>query len=339
MFWAQFPEIQRELDKVQAVILREVSGAGGTVAAALRDLATRDAKLLRPGCTILAARIQTGGRAADDRIIRIAAAVEMLHMASLVHDDIVDNAERRRGGEAVHITYGSRNAVLMGDYLFARCFSLMADDASPENAAALSKVVSHVISSEIEESGQSGDHTSVRAYLRRIVGKTAILFALSFHLGAAEARGEEAPDSRTVEILRRVGYCIGMSFQILDDLLDLFGDTRRTGKPIGTDIRQGIITLPVILALDYGRHVRLSGLLARLARSKRVVGGPIARTISRTAVERVRREVAAAGSDRAARRIAERYSERANREILRLPQSPDRDTLFELTRTLLQRVS
>lgn len=339
MFWAQFPEIQRELDKVQEVILREVSGAGGTVAAALRDLATRDAKLLRPGCTILAARLQTGGRRAEDRIIRIAAAVEMLHMASLVHDDIVDGAARRRGGDAIHVTYGSRDAVLMGDYLFARCFSLMADDASPRNAATLSKVVSHVISAEIEESAQAGSvGSSVRTYLRRIVGKTAILFALSFHLGAAEAGGDEAVDTVTVEVLRRIGYCLGMSFQILDDLLDLFGDPGRTGKPIGTDLRQGIITLPIILALDSGRHARLSGLLARLARSRRVPGA-VTRSIVGKTVSRVQREVMATGAEAHARRIAERYSERARREILRLPESTDRDTLSRLTSELLQRVS
>lgn len=338
MIWAEFPEIKRELDRVQQVILDEVSRPGGTLSRGLVDLATRDAKLLRPAFTILAARIQTGGAAATERVIKVAAAIELLHMASLIHDDIVDGATSRRGGRALHVTYGSRSAVLMGDYLFSRCFSLVADWAEPENAAMLSAAVGHIIASEIAETnGGESEDLSVRRYLHRIVGKTAVLFALSFHLGASEAAGGDG-DQRVVEILRRVGYNVGVGFQIIDDLLDLFGSERATGKPAGTDLRQGILTLPVILAANSSQRSRLIRVLGRIARS----GGRAPRVLrfwhERT-LNRVREHVSDAGGRAGAMAAAELYTRRAEREIDRLPEGRDQVILRELTERLLTRAS
>jgi heptaprenyl diphosphate synthase len=334
MMWAEFPEIRRELDRVQAVILEEVSRPGGTLSRGLRDLLSRDAKLLRPAFTIIAARIQTGGAAASDRIIRIAAAIELLHAASLIHDDIVDEATTRRGGPALHVQYGSRAAVLMGDYLFARCFSLVADHARASNASMLSAAVGHIITSEIAET-QEGEDTefSVRRYVRRIVGKTAVLFALSFHFGAAEAC-EEGCDTRTVEILRRVGYNIGMGFQIIDDLLDLFGNSRRTGKPMATDLRQGVVTLPIILAANSLQRSRLVRILNRIG------GGSSPRMMRfwhERMIDHVRTEVAEAGGRDGAMAAARLYTRRAEREILRLPEGRERMMLKDLTERLLYR--
>lgn len=338
MTWAEFPEIRRELDRVQSVILEEVSRPGGSLSRGLRDLATRDAKLLRPAFTIIAARIQTGGAAASDRVIRIAAAIELLHIASLIHDDIVDESESRRGGTSLHVQYGSRQAVLMGDYLFSRCFSLVADHAQPENAVLLSAAVSHIITSEISETNTSEDSGfSVRKYLHRIVGKTAVLFALSFHFGASEACEGDC-DQRTVEILRRVGYNIGVGFQIIDDLLDLFGSSKRTGKPGSTDIRQGILTLPIILAANSSQRSRLIRVLQKIGtngqRPNRIM-----RFWHDRAIERVRSEVADAGGRAGAKAAAELYTRRAEREINRLPAGPDQVVLREVAERLLSRAS
>lgn len=357
MFWADFPEIRRELDRVQDTILNEVSKPGGVLSEALRGLATRDAKLLRPAFTILAARIQTGGAPVHDRVIRLAAAIEMLHMASLIHDDIVDDATKRRGHPAIHVTYGSRRAVLMGDFLFSRCMALVADLASGENARTVSSAVAQLISAEIAETegGRTLD-LSVRRYLHRVIGKTAVLFALSFHLGASEAAAEV--DNVLVQILRRIGYNIGVGFQIMDDLLDLTGNVAKTGKSIGTDLMQGVITLPVIAVLDeilrdykgLGRVTesalppvvtRRFGLIGmrhanlRLARSilrlrgKRAVRPHTMRAVQ-TAIER-------AGGVRVAQEYAERYTARAGREIERLPAGTDTEILRIVTDRLLAR--
>ena len=338
MIGAEFPEIRRELDRVQAVILDEVSRPGGTLSRGLVDLATRDAKLLRPAFTILAARIQTGGAAATERVIRVAAAIELLHMASLIHDDIVDGATSRRGAEALHVTYGSRSAVLMGDYLFSRCFSLIADWAEPTNATMLSAAVGHIIASEIAETnGGEASDLSVRRYLHRIVGKTAVLFALSFHLGASEAAGENG-DQRIVEILRRVGYNVGVGFQIIDDLLDLFGTEQTTGKPAGTDLRQGVMTLPIILAANSSQRSRLIRVLGRMARSSRTTPR-ILRFWQERTLNRVREQVSEVGGRAGAMAAAEVYTRRAEREIDRLPTGPDQVILRELTERLLSRAS
>ncbi len=337
MIWAQFPEIRRELDRVRAVILEEVARPGGRIAQGLTDLAGRDAKLLRPAFTILAARIQAGGAAVDERVIRLAAAIELLHMASLVHDDIVDDAVSRRGGAALHVSYGSRAAVLMGDYLFSRCFALVADHAEPENASFLSAAVGHIIGSEIAETDGGWDtELSVRRYLHRVIGKTAVLFALSFHVGAAEAL-PDGGDERIVQILRRVGYNVGVGFQIIDDLLDLFGSPQKTGKPRRTDLRQGVITLPVIIAANSMQRSRLIRILSRMGSTSR--RGALARRWRDRAIDRVCLEIERAGGTDGAIAAAEIYTRRAEREIDRLPDTPDRRILQRITTHLLERAS
>ena len=339
MFWDDFPEIKKELDRVQAVIDQETSVAGGEVANALGELARRDAKLLRPAFTILPARIKNPGRPVPDRIIRIAAAVEMLHMASLIHDDIVDGADKRRGGQALHLQQGSRRAVLMGDFLFTRCFSSVSDCATPENARMLSTAVARIVSSEMAEMRDTlTEGLSVRRYLHRIIGKTAVLFTLSFHLGATEAELDEWQ----ADALRRIGYNIGVGFQIVDDILDLEGDPKKIGKPIGTDLKLGVVTLPVILALKRNLNGHVAAGFSGEALKMGQVGRLVLKTrrergIRQSTVKKLQEAVREAGGLTAARGFAQTYTQRAEREIERLPAGPDRDALGAVTGKLLAR--
>ncbi len=210
--------------------------------------------------------------------------------------------------------------MLVGDWLFASCFSLIADIARTENARALSLMVARICGSEI---GQSTDrfvvHTSMRRYLRRIAGKTAALFALSFYVGAVESGCSE----EVCTVLRRLGYCLGMCFQIVDDILDLSPAAREIGKPTGSDLLQGVLTLPTILALrsDDGK---LSKLISR-------------GRLTRRAAARAARMVAARGGVDAARSEAEAYTRRARREIERLPRSEAREILGNVATRLLDR--
>lgn len=338
MFWDNYPEIGSELERVQRVIVQEVSRPGGAISRGLLDLATRDSKLLRPAFAILASRIRSGERPVSDRVVRVAAAIEMLHLASLIHDDIVDESTTRRGGPTLHLGYGNRAAVLMGDYLFARCFALVADYAEPESAALLSAAGSHIINSEIEETDDgSVPIPSIRRYLHRVVGKTAVLFALSFHVGAVHGGGSDA-DDLLVSILRRIGYNIGVGFQIVDDLLDLFGNSKETGKPAGSDVRQGVTTLPFVLAAKTMRDDQLVALLERTRRTTRFARRPF-RFVGDRSIERLRRVVESAGGRRAAEAVALRYTRRALREIDRLPACSDREILESVTEQLLIRAS
>jgi len=299
------------------MIARCAAAEDADVHAAISQLLSASGKMLRPAFVLLASRFGAPDR---DRILRIAAAVEMLHMATLVHDDIIDGAHFRRGVATLNAAKGPRTAVLVGDWLFASCFSLIADIARTENARALSHMVARICAGEI---GQSADrftvHTSRRRYLRRITGKTAALFSLSFYVGAVESGCSEEVQS----ILRRLGFCVGMCFQIVDDILDFSPGASDIGKPAGSDLVQGVLTLPTILALRAD-----DGGLAKIIRK-----GPL----SRRAAARAARMVGARGGIDAARLEAETYTRRAQREIQRLPPSEARDVLAEVTTRLLNR--
>ncbi|POR04305.1 hypothetical protein AU468_03305 [Alkalispirochaeta sphaeroplastigenens] len=339
-FWAGYPEVQRELTRVQHLLQLETAGPGGIISRALQDLSGRDAKLLRPGFVILAARIGNGGKDLTEGSIERAAAIEMLHLASLIHDDIVDGARTRRGGDSLHITLGTRRAVLAGDYLFARSFALFAKSGGQEGLELLTPSVARLVSSVIDESSGLDDpknsplpgdrprfDLTPRRYLHRIVGKTALLFALSFHAGALE--GGTPPEELT-EPLRRLGYNLGVGFQIIDDLLDITGDPRKTGKPGGTDLRAGVVTLPLILAMQRDS----GGILPELANQVRHARW---RTTRARALEKIHHRLERCGALGETRSLAERYTRRAEREILRLPPGTDRDILQETTARLLRR--
>ena len=316
-FWSGRPELERELEEVRGTILRRAASEDPDVQAAVQHLFAAPGKMLRPAFVLIASRFGTPDR---ERILRAAAAVEMLHMATLVHDDIIDGAATRRGVATLQALKGARTAVLTGDWLLAACVSLVAERGSIEDARALSRLVARICGSEI---AQSTDryvmHTSLRRYLRRIAGKTAALFALSFHVGAQES----GCSAELCSILRRLGYNLGMGFQIIDDILDFAAAGSQTGKPTQSDLAQGILTLPAIMGLraDDGR---LRGLLDRRPRSRR-------------ALARASRLIAERGGMEGARDLAVQFTERSRREIGRLPCNEARTMLLETTESLLIR--
>jgi heptaprenyl diphosphate synthase len=316
-FWQGNPELSGELEQVRQTILLRAASDDTDVRQAVSQLLLSSGKMLRPAFVLLASRFGMPDR---DRMIRIAAAVEMLHMATLVHDDIIDSAPMRRGVATLHALRGPRTAVLVGDWLFASCFSLVADLAGETNGRDLAHLVARICGSEISQSADKYVlHTSVRRYLRRIAGKTAALFALAFHVGGVES-GCPAP---LVSLLRRLGYNLGMGFQIIDDILDFTRSVSDTGKPTGSDLAQGIFTLPVVLALksDDGQ------LAAALSRGR----------TSRRAASRAARIVVAGCGIPGARAAAAAYTERAIHAIDQLPLLPARATLREVTGQLLSR--
>jgi heptaprenyl diphosphate synthase len=316
-FWAGHAELSRQLQEVSDAILARADSEDAEVSGGIRQLLAASGKMLRPAFVLLASQFGAPDHA---RMVRVAAAVEMLHMATLIHDDIIDAAPLRRGVPTLHSRRGPRTAVLLGDWLFASCFSLVADLSSNQDGRALSRVVARMCGSEISQSSQRFTvDASVRRYLRRIAGKTAALFALSFHVGAVQG----CCPAELVSRLRRLGYCIGMGFQIIDDILDFSPDARETGKPSGSDLSQGIYTLPVVLALRSG-----NGPLAKaLEQSRR----------SRRAVARAARLVREGAGIVGARTAAGAYTRRALAAIDMLPPLPARDVLREVTDRLLHR--
>jgi heptaprenyl diphosphate synthase len=192
--------------------------------------------------------------------IKAAAAVEILHLASLIHDDIIDEADTRRGKPSLHAKFGKKDAVMAGDYLFCLCFSLISDAYAQsgsseyiDHIADFSKAMSALCLGEIEQSRHHFDFDlTFKNYLKIIGGKTASLFAMSMYSGARAG----GLDYQHAKIYGRIGGYFGIIFQLIDDCLDYEGETGVAQKPVGKDLREGIVTLPLIYALKKDPQIK-----------------------------------------------------------------------------------
>jgi heptaprenyl diphosphate synthase len=299
----EHPFLKEDYLNIRDVIDDTVKNSSLIIRGPLRNVILRRGKMVRPMLLVIASKF--GNKQARKDIANIAAAVELLHLATLLHDDVIDDSPCRRGAPALHTEIGKKQAVLAGDYLFTQCFTLVAQYASTENSKILAKAVSRVCSSEIEQAeGAFNFHTGIRQYLRRITGKTAALFALSCFIGASEG----GCSREIANIFGRIGYNLGISFQIIDDILDYKGNREELGKPIGTDLKEGTVTLPLIFAMQEDR-----GELEKL------LGPP---PFSSRQIHHIINHVVKCSGVLQAEQTAERYSQRALREIGRLPFSP-----------------
>ncbi len=208
-------------------------------------------KRLRPLLTLASARLcgYGAGDPAAARHIQLAACVEFIHTATLLHDDVVDESALRRGLASANAVFGNKASVLVGDFLFARAFQLMVEDGSLEVLAILSQAAATIAEGEVLQLITQNDLATDEArYLDVIRGKTAALFAAACQVGAVVA-GREKP----VEMaLARYGLDLGIAFQLIDDALDYAADQAQLGKTIGDDFREGKTTLPVLLAYQAG---------------------------------------------------------------------------------------
>ena len=205
----------------------------------------RGGKRLRPMLFLLCANSKAD--CPPEKTMPLAVALELIHTASLVHDDIIDTSKKRRGVETTNSKYGAQIAVLVGDYLFAKAFQLVAENNySSEVQLILSKLVKNLCVGEIMQDRSLFEVPTLTEYYTRINLKTAVFLSSCCRLGAIVAN----MDKREVENLTAYGAGLGLAFQIIDDLLDFFGDEKITGKPRGGDLKSGVITLPVIHALE-----------------------------------------------------------------------------------------
>jgi geranylgeranyl pyrophosphate synthase len=237
------PHVLPLLDRVEE-LLREVVASHGTVLAEhAGSTIAAGGKRLRPLLVILAAAGHL--RSSGDGLVRAAAAVELVHSATLVHDDVLDLAPLRRGRPTVFATGGRAVATQTGDLLFARAFALLAANGDPAQVRALSDAGSALARGELLQRADAFDAAiPLERYLQRCELKTARLFEAACILGALEGGTSNA------QALREFGRRIGLAFQILDDVLDVAGPAERTGKHRGTDLLDGTVTLPFILARE-----------------------------------------------------------------------------------------
>jgi geranylgeranyl pyrophosphate synthase len=218
------------------------SGHGEALADAAAGTLAAGGKRLRPLLVLLCA----GGNEGEGPV-RAAAAVELVHMATLVHDDVVDRAALRRGQATVFATRGRQTATATGDFVFSRAFSLLAANDDDRQVSVLADACLALAVGELAQRHDAyRDDISEERYVLRCRLKTASLFAAACHLGALAAGRSPAE----LEVLEAFGQDLGVAFQMLDDLLDVSGPAARTGKHRGTDLLDGTVTLPLILARE-----------------------------------------------------------------------------------------
>lgn len=306
--------------KVQSIIDETVQNSNEIIKTSLHNLVLKRGKLLRPMLVVLASRF--GSERTKSKIQHIAAAIEILHLATLVHDDVIDESPLRRGAPALHTQIGKKQAILIGDYLFSQCFSLVAEHANLENSKMLARVVSSICSSEISQAQDAFSYkTSIRRYNRRIAGKTAALFAISCFVGASES-GAKKP---VCALFSRIGYNLGMGFQIKDDILDYTGNEKTMGKPVGSDLREGIATLPLIFAMQNDP-----------SEINRILENP---PLGDDEIEELIRLVKVKGGIEKAEQQAAQYTDRAFHAIEKLPKNDSALLLSETVSRLLYRAS
>ncbi|MBA7564876.1 MAG: polyprenyl synthetase family protein [Dehalococcoidia bacterium] len=308
-------KVRRQIDSVTEVdsphlaeMLRHVLGGG---------------KGIRPALTLLAGKFY---RYNLDLLLSMATGVELMHTATLVHDDAIDKSSVRRGRSTVNEVWGEERAVLLGDYVFARAGEFAADTGNLRVIILFSQTLQTITSGEIVQTNDAFKLEQTRPhYLERIASKTASLFSLSTISGAILS---DAPED-SVKILRDYGFNLGVAFQIVDDILDFVGTEEEMGKPIGSDLLQGTLTLPAMLLLEqYPDDNPVKELFAnpnmpdkdkreKIGRAIELVGrSPIAKQCYQLALD---------------------YCDKACRDLGKLPAKPSRQALMDLADLVISR--
>ena len=315
-FWADDPFLQSELDAVRQFMRESISDAMPLVKEPLTEVIESGGKMLRPAMVILGAKM---GKYKSKRVIPIAASVELLHTATLIHDDIVDESKLRRGIETVHSKYSKEVAVLVGDYVFAKTFDILAGDYPAEMLKKLSHSIMKICDGELSQfSHRYSEALDLDQYLEIIAGKTAALFSMSLFAGAYET----GVNNLTQRSLIQAGYCIGMMFQIIDDCLDYMSKTATIGKNVANDIKQGDMTLPLLFALQQDTTGELSDLVFKSS-------------MTNEHVARIRELVIANRGAEMAQEKAKEYGVDAMKALGKLKKSSSRGTLENIVTSIL----
>jgi geranylgeranyl pyrophosphate synthase len=234
-----FAPVMKGLQEVETLLRSQANGAHRELEAALEHLLASGGKRIRPTLGLLSGQMLGGP---SDRLITLAAAVELLHTATLVHDDLIDGALLRRGNPTLNARWSPPATVLTGDYIFARAAKLAADTDHLPLMKLFAETLAIIVNGELTQLFTAPGLTSREMYYKRIYAKTASLIEMT----TCAAAMISPVDGDVIESMRMYGYNLGMAFQIVDDVLDFTGDQGEVGKPVGSDLLQGLVTLPAI---------------------------------------------------------------------------------------------
>ncbi len=277
-------------------------------------------KMMRPAIALLAGRL---GVYDLDRLVPLAASVELLHTATLVHDDVIDHAEERRGEPTPNALFGNAASVMLGDYMFAHAADFIAQTDNTQVVRVFAKTLMTIAKGELTQDITVFEYSAdVQRYLDRIIGKTASLFGTAAQGGAMVA----GASAEQVEAMRLYGLRLGIAFQIVDDILDFTGDPAVMGKPVGSDLQGGTLTLPAILYMQ-----------------RRPDDNPVKKAFEgvrrKANLDRAIREILASGTIDESMAVARQFGAEAHEALAALPAGETRETLDGLIGYVLTRRS
>ncbi len=307
-----FREINADLKKVEKELEKVLKVDDPILAQTCVYLLEAGGKRMRPGFTLLAGKFFNYR---IEKLLPVAMAIELIHMATLVHDDVVDASLTRRGRPTLAAGWGNTVSIATGDYLLAKALDLIVKIDNQKVSQILAEVCVQMCQGEIQQINCSFDtEQTFKHYYYRIRRKTALLIGLSCKLGAMVSSASR----RQIWAINKYGRCLGIAFQIVDDILDITADPKTLGKPVGGDIRQGIMTLPMIYALtDSAQADRLRLLLGTEKKTEQEVLEAVNIIIESGAIERCQH-------------VADSYIHKAIDSLRELPDMPTKSALVEL---------
>lgn len=318
--WQEYPELQNELEQTITLIKKNINIRNKDIESTIINLINSGGKLLRPAYSLLFSKF--GPEQNPEKARAVAGALEILHMATLIHDDIVDDSPTRRGTQTIQAKYSKDVAVYAGDYLFTVCFKLLARYSSSLDSIEIdTRGMERILMGELDQMHlRYNQKITVRQYLTQISGKTAQLFALSCYSGALES----GVPKKQARISYNIGNHIGMAFQIMDDILDYSQDEVSFGKPVLEDVRQGVYSIPLIFAL----RKDAKAFTPYLDKKEKMTAADI---------HAVHHLVIELGGLAEAQELARKYTAKALKDIKKLPDIPEKDIIIQLTTTMLAR--
>lgn len=312
---------EEDLARVELEIRQQLHSEVDQIGEIGRYLLFSGGKRIRPILLLLTTKLAGYN---GDRIFPLSAMIEFMHTATLLHDDVIDHSSLRRGYPTVNSRWGSALSILVGDFLYAKAMALVVDDGDPQILQEITRVTMTMTEGQVMETLKTGDLSLTIEEYQRIIGqKTAALFGACCFIGGALGG---LPTAKT-EGLRRFGLTFGTAFQLVDDALDFTGQEQRLGKPVGSDLREGKVTLPVIITLQHATPAE-AGLIAEFVRN----AGP-----SADAFRDITTLVQKYDGIEYALKEAGRYVEQAKLELQAFADGPAYDLLIELTDFIVKR--
>jgi len=317
-----FASIQSDLDQVDATFQERATSGLDILNSASMHVLGSSGKRLRTALTLLSGKLNSY---LFERLLPLSVAFEMVHLATLIHDDIVDNATTRRGNPTVNSIWGNNIAILLGDYYFAKTAGLIADINDNRIDRLFSDTVATVCEGTIMEMMTAGRlNLTIENYYEKISHKTACLIAACCQGGAIVSKASD----EQIALLHEYGMNLGIAFQIIDDVLDYTEDQSTIGKPVGNDLRQGMVTLPLIYALQEhpqnGHHQRVHHLLNGTTQQEEDIRTVVNWVVKGSGVKRAYAD-------------AHYYANKAREALYHFPASQDRKVLDELIDFVVER--